>query len=531
MKQWKKFASFCGQTLENRQLLLVCSVGFAQPTRYTGTKRCFVKPLFRRRRMANELSFYRNCCVLLLLLFTSTAFAQLPASVAKALADAGIPESAIGVVVQPLDAAKPTIFVGGNTALNPASNMKLLTTFAALELLGPAYTWQTETWAVATPKNGVLEGDLYIKGGGDPKLTCEQFWRLLRQTRDAGISEIRGDVIQDRSAFAVEAVAPGEFDGQPLRPQNAAPDALLLNFNAIMLKLSPDANSVALSAQPLPANLALDNRLQLDRRATECGDWRKALSAEISTYGKLTRLLLSGKYAAICNTQEWNITPLRGANFVAGVFETLWLEIGGKFASSVRSIREGVVPDDAHRIALQNSLTLGEIVRDINKFSNNVMARQLLISLGASKTKVGASAADGQAVVRAWLAGRGLNFPELVIENGSGLSRTERISAAHLVQLLQSAWGSAVMPELMASLPLIAVDGTMKKRLKDKSIAGQAHIKTGSLDGVKTMAGYVLDKNGRRWALAFLVNHPSAAQSAAAQDALLEWVHAGGAAP
>ena len=486
------------------------------------------------------MTTYTRFTALALTLCATTAFAQLPPSVAKALADAGIPESAIGVVVQPLDSPKPTLNVGGNSALNPASTMKLLTTFAALELLGPAYTWQTETWAVATPKNGVLDGDLYIKGSGDPKLTYEQFWRLLRHTHDSGISEIRGAIVQDRSAFAADTVAPGEFDGQPMRPYNVRPDALLVNFNAITMTLAAEVNSVRVSVQPLPANLKIENRLSINKRASECGEWRKALTAEVIADTPKMRLKLSGSYPAVCQEQQWNISPLPALEHVAGVFDTLWAEVSGRATGKAKlhPMGNGTVPENAQRIATITSPTLGEIVRDINKFSNNVMTRQLLLSLGLNAGIRPARTTDGEAVIRAWLISRHLEFPELVLDNGAGLSRIERISAANLVRLLKAAWGSAVMPEFMASLPIVAVDGTMKKRLIDSaaigdgaSIKGQAHIKTGSLDGIKTMAGYVLDQNGRRWALAFLVNHLNAAQSRAAQDALLEWVYAGSATP
>ena len=484
--------------------------------------------------------FASRATLLFLLLWATNTFAQLPPSVAKALADAGIPESAIGVVVQAVDSSKPALIVGGSTALNPASTMKLLTTFAALELLGPAYTWQTEVWSAATLKNGVLDGDLYLKGGGDPKLTYEQFWRLLRQAHDTGISEIHGNVIQDRSVFAVDAVAPGEFDGQPLRPYNVPPDALLVNFNAITLTLAAEVNTVRVSAQPFPANLRIENHLSINRRATECGEWRKALAAELIPGKPQARLKLSGAYPAVCNEQQWNMSPLPSFDYVAGVFGTLWAEVEGKSGAKtgLHQMREGVVPESAQRVTALTSPTLGEIVRDINKFSNNVMARQLLLTLAMNGGKRPARVADGEAAIRGWLSSRGLDMPELVIDNGAGLSRTERISATNMVRLLRAAWSSAVMPEFMASLPIVAVDGTMKKRLVESSgssesnrIKGQAHIKTGSLDGIKAMAGYVLDKNGRRWALAFLVNHPSAAQSRAAQDALLEWVYAGGASP
>jgi serine-type D-Ala-D-Ala carboxypeptidase/endopeptidase (penicillin-binding protein 4) len=475
----------------------------------------------------------------LFLLWSSATLAQLPPSVAKALADAGIPESAVGVVALPLTQSRPMLEVGGNTPLNPASTMKLLTTFAALELLGPAATWQTETWASTSPKNGVLTGDLYLKGSGDPKLTHEQMWRLLRSTHDAGISEIRGALVQDRTAFAAEAVDPGQFDGQAMRPYNVQPDALLTNFNAITLSLTAESQGIRVSAQPVFSNLKIDNRLTLNRKTSECGEWRKALTAELIHNGPKMSLKLTGAYPAVCGAKQWNLSPLPRAEYVAGVFDALWAEIAGRSAAKIKihPVREDMVPADAQLIASVTSPTVGEIVRDINKFSNNVMARQIMLTLALNAGIRPARTTDAEAVIRAWLISRKLEFPELVIDNGAGLSRIERISANNLVRLLSAAWRSAVMPEFIASLPIVAVDGTMKKRFADTAasidgngIKGQAHIKTGSLDSVRTIAGYVLDQHGQRWALAFLVNHPNADKSRAAQDALLEWVYAGGVA-
>jgi D-alanyl-D-alanine carboxypeptidase/D-alanyl-D-alanine-endopeptidase (penicillin-binding protein 4) len=202
----------------------------------------------------------------------------------------------------------------------------------------------------------------------------------------------------------------------------------------------------------------------------------------------------------------------------------LWQELGGSFEGRVR---DGPLPDGAVPLAAIESPTLAEAVRDTNKYSNNVMARQILLTLGAERGAVPAGEAQGAAAIRAWLDGKGLRFPELVIENGAGLSRSERISAEHLGRLLLAAWRSPVMPEFMASLPVAGVDGTMKRRLDGQAAAGHAHVKSGSLDGVRTMAGYVLDKDGRRWVLVFLVNHPQAGATRAAQDALLEWVYGG----
>ncbi len=465
----------------------------------------------------------------LLCLFAATARASdLPTPVAQALKGAGIPVAATAAWVAEVEATKPRLAVNARTALNPASTMKLVTTYAALDLLGPAYVWKTEAFANGVLNDGILTGDLHLRGGGDPKLTYDQFERLLRQIRARGIREIRGDLVLDRSAFAVSAADPARFDAQPMRPYNVAPDALLLNFKAVTLQLIPDlANKKMIVAmEPAPTNLDLVNQIKLGN-GNGCGDWKEKLRADTFSHGTTTRLVLTGVFPQSCGEQRWNIAVMDHPQFVLGVFLQLWAELGGSLTGGVR---EGAVPADARAVGVLPSPTLAEVVRDINKFSNNVMARQLFLTLGMEAGRRPASADDADAAIRSWLDARSLGIPELVLENGSGLSRRERISAEGLGRVLQAAWKSSVMPELMASLPVTATDGTMKKRLKQNGVAGQAHIKTGSLEGVRSIAGYVLDKSGRRWIVVFFVNHANAGGAQAAQDALLQWVYERGGA-
>jgi len=411
--------------------------------------------------------------------------------------------------------------MNANKAMNPASTMKLLTTFAALDLLGPAYTWQTQAFINGSLENGVLKGDLYLQGSGDPKLTYDHFARWLREMRQRGLREIRGDLVLDRHAFALTSSDAGQFDQEIMRPYNVLPDALLLNFNAISVQLLPHAGQApSLAIEPPLSNLEIVNQLRSDDHAA-CGDWREGLRAEVFTSDAVDRLVLSGTYPLACGEQRWNIALADHSRFVLGVFRSLWAELGGNIEDNVR---EGSVPPDARLFAVSPSPTLGEIVRDMNKYSNNVMARQLFLTLGLEAGHRPARPEDGAAAIQAWLTSRGMKMPELVLENGAGLSRQERISAASLGRLLQAAWRSAVMPEFMASLPIAGSDGTMKKRVQGQGVVGQAHIKTGTLDGVKSMAGYVLDHRGRRWVVVCLVNHPRAALAGPAMDALLQSV-------
>jgi D-alanyl-D-alanine carboxypeptidase/D-alanyl-D-alanine-endopeptidase (penicillin-binding protein 4) len=447
---------------------------------------------------------------------------RLPAPVAQALALAGIPETAVGVYAQEVDSDQPFLAVEAERSLNPASVMKLVTTYAGLELLGPAYVWPTEVYSGGPLQQEVLAGDLILKGYGDPKMTLESFWLLLRNLRGRGVREIRGDLVLDRGYFAIEGFDPARFDEQPTRPYNTGPSALLVNFKAVRVQFVPDldARAVRIVTEPALPQVAIVNGLTLDQAA--CGDWVSRLKLDARGDGQQARLAFGGSYSAACGEQVRHFSVLGHSQYVHSLFQELWREMGGTFAGGVR---EGAVANGARLLAAVQSQSLSEIVRDINKYSNNVMARQLFLTLGAVGGGAPATAEKASRAIKQWLAQKGIAAPELVLENGSGLSRIERVSAASVGRMLVNAFRSPVMPELMASLPVVAVDGTMRKRLSGAEVAGQAHIKTGGLAGVRSIAGYVLDSQGRRVAVALIVNHPNAGAGRAAQDALLKWVH------
>lgn len=442
----------------------------------------------------------------------------LPPAVATALKAAQIPPAAVAVVVQRVDAPAPLLAHNARQAMNPASVMKLVTTYAALDLLGPAHTWKTEALVETAPADGRLAGNLYLKGSGDPKFAIEHFWALLRQLRVRGVQHIGGDVVLDRAVFDVPATDPGAFDDKPTRPYNVGPDGLLVNFRVLRFTLLAENGQVRVLQETPSEGLRIDNRLRLGNG--DCsGDWKDQLSIRLLPENGGQRLELAGSFGAQCGEKTLNLAPLAADAQVTGLFRALWRELGGTLGGQVRG---GSVPAAGFVLARQESPPLADVVRDINKFSNNVMARQLYLTLGNASAPATAERARQRIVD--WLAWRGLKFDELEIENGSGLSRRERISADSLNRLLLDAWKSPVMPELVSSLPVVGIDGTMRRRLKHSEVSGRAHIKTGSLEGVKTAAGYALDQQGRRYAVTFFINHPRATAGQAAIDALLLWI-------
>jgi D-alanyl-D-alanine carboxypeptidase/D-alanyl-D-alanine-endopeptidase (penicillin-binding protein 4) len=448
----------------------------------------------------------------------------LPPGVAAALARAKIPLEDVGIVVKEAGAKESTYSLNADKAMNPASVIKLVTTYAGLELLGPAYTWKTEVSIVGDMRHGTLTGDVVLKGYGDPKLSVERFWMLLRQLRERGLTTINGDLILDRSFFDAGPHDPAKFDGEALRSYNVGPDALLLNFKTVRFFFAPsvDDKLVSISPDVRPAQLEIVNRVKLIDGP--CGEWRDRVITDIQTPSPIKlKVTFTGHYSKRCGERAWNISLLDHARFVGGVFAGMWKDIGGVWNGAVKL---APAPADARLIATAESPPLADAIRDINKYSNNVMARQLFLTLSAELDKPPGNQAASTQIIRDWLTKKNIAAPELNLDNGSGLSRTERISAATLAQLLDAGWKSSVMPELVSSLSLVGVDGTMRRRAKSESIAGQAHIKTGTLNDSKAIAGYVLDAKGTRWIVVMMINSPNAVFAQAALDAMLNAVYA-----
>lgn len=441
---------------------------------------------------------------------------ELPAPVAAALLRAEIPSSAVAIIVQDASQTVPVLTINAERAMNPASVMKLLTTYVALDVLGPAYRWKTEVYGQGAWSGEQLKGDLIFKGYGDPKITLENFWLMLRDLRQDGLKDLRGNLVLDRSYFDLPREQPGAFDNAPYKPYNLGPDALLVNFRAHRVRFSAQRERAKprIIIDPEIPNLALINDVKLTHEA--CDDWIEKIHYQVGA-----TLSFGGRFPRACDDQTTHLI-LQDANTYFGVlFKQLWEQLGGTWHGKVV---EGKVSEDMLRLAKFESPPLAEIVRDVNKYSNNVMARHLFLTLGATLGGAPGNPVKSSEMVNNWLAFKGQNFLELVLENGSGLSRRERISAQHLAWLLRTAFHSSLFAEFESSLPIVAVDGTMKKRLALGKVSGQAHIKTGALNDVRAIAGYVFDAQGRRMIVVFLINHANADQGRAAQDALLEWV-------
>ncbi|MFH6567998.1 MULTISPECIES: D-alanyl-D-alanine carboxypeptidase/D-alanyl-D-alanine endopeptidase [Pseudomonas] len=437
--------------------------------------------------------------------------------VQQALKTNKLQDDALSLVLLPLNGPGiPTVY-NADVSMNPASTMKLVTTYAALEMLGPTHQWKTEFYTDGTLNNGILQGNLYLKGGGDPKLNMEKLWLLMRDLRANGVQQVTGDLVLDRNFFEQPQLPAFNDDGNDKnKPFLVKPDSLMVNLKALRFVARNDSGKVLISVEPPIASIKIDNQVKALNSKQCTGDVR---------YNPVTQadgsvlVTVSGQLADGCNSQTY-LSLLDHATYTAGAVRAIWKELGGSIQGQDR---QASVPKNAKLLARAFSPDLAEIIRDINKYSNNTMAQQLFLSLGAQfrNDADGDDAKAAQRVVRQWLAKKGITAPHLVMENGSGLSRAERVSAREMAQMLQAAWKSPYAAEFISSMPIAGKDGTMRKRLKTTAMNGQAHIKTGTLNTVRAISGFSRDSNGNTWAVVAILNDPRPWGASAILDQVL----------
>ena len=448
--------------------------------------------------------------------------ATLPQPVRNILDIRKVPHDTLSVFVQDVDSGEVVLAWQEDVPRNPASTMKLLTTLVALDTLGPSYRWTTDVFALGDIDGGRLHGDLLIRGGGDPFLVTERVWQMLRLVRQAGIHEIVGNLLIDDSYFDVPPHDPAEFDRQPLRAYNVGPNALLMNFKVVRYWFEPDhdKNAVRVWVDPPLENLKVENKLAL--RRGYCGGYQRGIT--ITANEAIDKMIFSGRFPTGCKSYAMDRTALSHNEFAYGLFMSVWRESGGEFSGGWRKAR---APDDVEPIVSFESLPLSEIIARVNKNSNNVMARHFLYTLSAEVLGPPGTESGGRKVIAKWLADTGIGFPTLTLDNGAGLSRDARVSAREFGALLELAWQKPYMPEYLASMAVSGLDGTLRRKFDDAALTGKAHMKTGSLDHVTAIAGYLQARSGRRFAVVMLHNHEDVHRGPGeeAQAALLRWLY------
>ena len=430
-----------------------------------------------------------------------------------------VPLDNLSVYIRDVNADQPMLSHNIETLRSPASTIKLITTFAALKQLGPNFVWSTEAWTRGEISKGVLDGDLILKGYGDPFLVYERYWKFVNELRDRGLREIKGDVIIDGSHYRVPKHNRKAFDGQSFRVYNAGVSPLMFNFQATRLLLTPpedDASTnVNLTLYP-PSNIVkVDNQLKLVKGRCKRSHGRPKLS-----WNAEKRLVVSGSFARSCKPRYLMRLISEPRQLALDAFKQFWTGSGGILKGRLKS---GQVEKNDELFHTYASPTLGEQIRLINKWSNNVMTRQLLLTTGVNRYGAPATVEKGQDAILDILQRHGVNIKGLIIDNGSGLSRKSRISARQMAQLLEAAYRDAYMPEFMSSLSVPGLDGTLATRFRNEDLAGRSHLKTGTLNQVSAIAGYMLNRRGRRLVVVIQQNGARASRGADIQNEILRW--------
>ncbi|MEY2994229.1 MAG: D-alanyl-D-alanine carboxypeptidase/D-alanyl-D-alanine-endopeptidase [Pseudomonadota bacterium] len=445
---------------------------------------------------------------------------RLPQAVRQALAQAHIPLESVSALVVPVGASTPVLRYRATKAMNPGSVIKLVTTAAAVDQLGPDFQWQTRFYVDGPIRNGELQGNLYVQGGGDPKLVLERILEAYAQVQSLGVRTIRGDWVLDHAAFELPTKDPADFDGELLRPYNVQPDALLVNFKSVILKFQPDLakGRVDVVAEPPLAGLRVPPTVPL--RRGRCGDWRSQLKA---TVDNPSRFSFGGSYASGCGQLEWPVAYIEPERYAQKALLGLWQSIGGELKGKMR---EGRVPAHARLLWSAPSLPLHQIIADVNKFSNNVMAQQVFLTLGHQPPRPATFEQSREAVAQWWRQSVSAQLAPPTVDNGSGLSRVTRISAEQLGVLLQHAAQQPHAQTFIDSLSIAGVDGTVQSLGRDgrspRSV-GNARLKSGTLKDVRALAGYVNTRSGQAQVVVIMINHERAKDARRATHALIEW--------
>ena len=497
----------------------------------------------------------------------------LPAELIALLRSSGVPLKNFGISVRPVDASAPTMGLNAEEQFALASTTKIVTSLAALKLLGAAYQWRAEAYTTAPVQQGRTAGDLVIVGGSGG-LTPAELGRWFGRMHDEGLRQVGGRIVLDRvsllhdgqSGQAATTVAEAAPGGSP-------PDPRTYNLGASVVVVQPSKGELAsVSLQPPMAGVAIVNEMLMGGNSTAvCGArvrWEPLTEASPGTL----KLLVSGRWINDCGRQEVAFVkpPTAGATALAvnaprsstdapsaaadsaappgskaplaravspsTMVASLWAESGGQLRggvvettrsrqSSVGGRADDAVPRDDRAWSSRTATSMPGVMREMNKTSNNVAARDLLLSMGPPGP-MGQRAAQRR--VATWLLGQGLADDDIRIDDGSGRSRLARGRPRALVQLLVNQWHAKDARVFVDSLPIAGVDGTLSRRMRGGAAAGRAFLKTGSLSDTRALAGYVAARSGKVYAVALLVSHAHAARATPVLDALVEWLAANG---
>jgi D-alanyl-D-alanine carboxypeptidase/D-alanyl-D-alanine-endopeptidase (penicillin-binding protein 4) len=443
----------------------------------------------------------------------------LPQAINEEIRKSGIAKKDISIYIKEAGRnGKVVVSLNASKTRTPASVIKVLTTYAAVLKLGFDYRWPTQFYKEGTVKNGVLQGDLVIKGFGDPTLNDKDLETIVINIRSKGIDEIKGDIVIDRSYFNVGDKDSSGFDEYPYSAYNAMPDAMMFNERVVTVCVNPKENKV--HKKNVDESYKIVNRLEHVNKP--CKGKYSWPGVSIDKSEVVPIVLLKGKISKQCGNR--NICKV-----VTKPYKSFYYALKDKLEKEGINVRGtlklGKIPRNATMLFTHYSETLEEIISETSKESNNLYARHLLLFLGAKVYGAPATLEKGRDAIVEILKSKGaLGEGKLRIDNGSGLSRTSEMNAKLLGYMYDDAY-DRYGARWMETLSIAGVDGTIKRRFRNTVVKKRGWMKTGTLRRVKNIGGYVKNRTGKLYTVVILINSTKAKYyGAKLQDEIIEWL-------
>ena len=443
----------------------------------------------------------------------------LPHTINEEIRKSGIAKKDISIYIKEAgENGRVVASLNANKTRVPASVIKVLTTYAAALKLGFDYRWPTKFYTTGTLKNGVLHGDLLVKGFGDPTLNAKDLEKIVSQIRHKGIRKIRGDIVIDRSYFEVSNKDSSGFDENIYSAYNAMPDAMMFNERVVTVCVIPKERRVY-KKDADESYRVVDQLEHVNKPCKGKYSWPRV---KIDKSEAVPTIFLKGKISKRCGKR--NICKV-----ITKPYKSFYYALKDRLLQEGVSVKGGLrlskIPLVAEALFTHYSDPLEEILAETNKESNNLYARHLMLLLGAKMYGAPATLKKGQAAITNILDRRGaLGQGTLKIDNGSGLSRTSKMNAKLLAQMLDHAY-DRYGSRWMDTLAIAGVDGTIKRRFRHTVVKKRAWMKTGTLRRVKNIGGYVKNKAGKYYTVVILINSTKAKyRGAKLQNEIMKWL-------
>ena len=414
-----------------------------------------------------------------------------------------IPESKLSIILEDNESGKRLIDINSNRSRSPASVTKLFTAFAAIDLLGSQYQWKTEAY-IDQKDNGKDSIDyLLISGGGDPSFSINDLESFILKIRATGIREIRNGIHLDQSFFKQRKNSTGSFDQSPLRPYNTMHSSLIVNSNKLDLSFSFNSKTKEIVITPsfLPTGVSIQSNLLIG--SGDCRDFRSQVNFKERLEKKTLMILINGFYPDQCPSFDHDLAITETEHYFYGAFKKIWVDSGGTINGHYKRRKKSKMNA---LIAHMDSEELNSALRLILKESDNMASRNVFLSF-AEKSNQRKLRNIRKTVYKSMkdndIQWHNRNF----IDNGSGLSRKTRLKPESIMGLIKKIDQDIKFLEIKSMLPVSGIDGTLKNIFQSSLLQGQMRLKTGTLNGVRCLAGFITSSSGKNYRFVFMHNN------------------------